>query len=311
MELSVVTTMYYSAPYLQEFYRRITQESKKLTDNYEIIFVNDGSPDNSLKFSVALCQDDPKICVVDLSRNFGHHRAMMTGLQYAKGDLVFLIDCDLEETPELLSKFHQKLTSESVDVVYGVQKKRRGSWFEKVSGEIYYWLLNSLSGINFPKNVVTARLMSQRYVKSLLRHRERELTIAGLWHITGYEQRAVIIDKHDKRKTTYNFFRKLRIFINSIVSFSDRLLILIFYSGVSISLISMCFIINIIFRKLTSGIDVIGWTSVIVSIWLVGGLILSSLGIIGLYISKIFIETKQRPYSITRAVYRRSTISEK
>lgn len=111
MDLSIVTTMYYSASYLKEFYSRICAAAKEITDNYEIIFVNDGSPDDSLDIAISLYEEDKKVRIVDLSRNFGHHKAIMTGLAYAKGDLVFLIDCDLEEEPELLIKFYKEMTN--------------------------------------------------------------------------------------------------------------------------------------------------------------------------------------------------------
>jgi len=106
MDLSIVTTLYYSAPYLREFHSRIKREAEKITNNYEIILINDGSPDDSLETAVSLYQEDQRVRIIDLSRHFGHHEAMMTGLARAKGDLVFLIDCDLEEEPELLRETH-------------------------------------------------------------------------------------------------------------------------------------------------------------------------------------------------------------
>ncbi|MEP0887343.1 glycosyltransferase family 2 protein [Leptolyngbya sp. NM2-A1] len=298
--------MYGSAPYLQEFYERVADEAQKITSSYEIIFVNDGSPDNSLDIAVKLYENDSKVRVLDLSRNFGHHKAMMTGLSHARGKLVFLIDCDLEEEPELLDVFYQKRMELDCDVVYGVQKNRKGNWFEKVTGAIYYRLLRQLSGIDFPKNVVTVRLMTRRYVKSLLRHRERELDMAGIWYITGYKQVSLTIIKHSKGETTYNFSKKLGILINAVTSFSNRPLIFIFYLGLLISSISAYCILDLVARKILFGIGLEGWTSLIVSIWFIGGLIISFLGIIGIYISKIFIETKQRPYSIIREIYQHS-----
>jgi putative glycosyltransferase len=303
MDISIITTMYYSAPYLKEFYERCCREIENITDRYEIIFVNDGSPDRSLELAVSLYEVDNKVRVIDLSRNFGHHKAMMTGLAHAKGKYIFLIDCDLEEEPELLSLFYQKLLEDKCDVVYGVQKERKGNWFEQITGEIYYQLLKSLSGIDFPKNIVTARLMTRRYVKSLLQHREREVTIAGLWHITGYNQIPMYVLKHAKGQTTYNFLKKFAILINAITSFSNKPLVFIFYTGLLISLISAYFILELIIRRLVFNVGLVGWTSLIVSIWFIGGLIICFLGVIGIYISKIFTETKQRPYTIIREIY--------
>jgi len=304
MYLSVVTTMYYSAPYIQEFYTRISKSAKEITDDYEIIIVNDGSPDESLDIAVKICYSDSKVKVIDLSRNFGHHRAMMTGLRCAKGEKVFLIDCDLEEEPELLNLFYSIYVSNgSCDVVYGVQEKRQGSWFRRLSGEIYYWVLRNITGIDFPKNILTARLMSRRYVRSLVKHQERELVMAGLLHITGYTQIPVPVKKYSKGKTTYSIRKRIRMFINGIVSFTDRPLIVIFYTGLAICMISSSCITYLLICKIFLKISLEGWTSLMVSIWFLGGLIILFLGVIGIYISKIFIETKQRPYTIVKDIY--------
>jgi len=295
--------MYHSAPYLEEFYERVSKSAKEITDDYEIIFVNDGSPDNSLDIAVALHEKDSRVSVVDLSRNFGHHRAMMTGLGYARGEKVFLIDCDLEEEPELLATFHEKFTNDGCDVVYGVQKTRKGGAFERISGNIFYTLFNRLSGIRMPHNLVTARLMSARYVKSLLLYKERELFLAGIWHITGYRQEPLFITKLSRDGTNYSLRKKFALAINAITSFSDKPLIFIFYTGIFISSISLLYILYLFCRKIFSGITISGWTSLIVSVWFLGGLTIFFIGVIGMYLSRVFVETKQRPYAIIRAIY--------
>lgn len=305
MEISIVTTMYYSSPYLKEFYRRIKVEVEKLSDNYEIIFVNDGSPDDSLEVAVSIYEHDSKVRVVDLSRNFGHHKAMMTGLSYAKGEKIFLIDCDLEEEPELFSLFYRQLLDRNCDVVYGVQKNRKGGFVEQLSGAFFYRLISYLSDTDLPQNIITARLMSRRYVKSLLKYQEREVFLAGVWHITGYKQVPIYVVKHSKSETTYSFSKKISILVNAVTSFSNKPLIFIFYLGLFIALISAVFILDLIVRKLLFNTTLVGWTSLIVSIWFIGGLIICFLGVIGMYISKIFIETKNRPYTIVRQLYQR------
>ena len=135
MDLSIVTTMYQSAPHLEEFYRRCCVAAEKITQHYEIILVNDGSPDSSLDIAVSLHEGDERVRVIDLSRNYGHHKAMMTGLAHARGKLVFLIDCDLEEDPELLEPFHEELLVSGADVTYGVQDSRGGRLFGRVAGQ--------------------------------------------------------------------------------------------------------------------------------------------------------------------------------
>lgn len=197
MKLSIVATLYQSASYIAEFHQRASAAAILYAgQDYEIILVNDGSPDNSLEISVELAEVDSHVVVVDLSRNFGHHKAMMTGLSYAKGKAVFLIDSDLEEEPEWLIGFSEQMVVEKCDVVFGVQERRKGGLIERWSGRWFYWLFKALTGLALPENIVTARIMSRRYVDALLRHEEREVFMAGLWFITGFIQRPQTIKKH-------------------------------------------------------------------------------------------------------------------
>lgn len=304
MDISIVTTMYRSSRYLPEFYDRVKREAEKITGDYEIIFVNDGSPDDSLLVALSMQKNDPRVCVVDLSRNFGHHKAMMTGLSYARGEKVFLIDCDLEEEPELLGAFYRKFTDTGCDVVYGVQARRKGRFFERFSGDLFYDFFNFIADTDLPRNIVTCRLMSRRYVESLLLHREKEVFLAGLWHITGFEQIPFEMKKHSKGSSSYSLRKKVSIFVNAVTSFSDKPLIYIFYTGALISFLAFCYMVYILARKFLFDIAVGGWPSLIVSIWFLGGLTILFVGVIGIYLSKIFIESKDRPYTIVRAVHR-------
>jgi putative glycosyltransferase len=304
MDLSIVTTLFKSAPYVNEFYSRISVAAEKITGNYEIIFVNDGSPDNSLDIVLDLYHKNKNIKIIDLSRNFGHHKAMMTGLEYAEGDLVFLIDCDLEEEPELLKDFFEKLKSSDADVVYGKQIRRKGGFFEKISGFLYYKIFNFFSGYPIPENLITVRLMRKKYVKNLILHKDKTLFMAGLWAITGFKQIHLDVNKHSKGTSSYTLLKKIAIAINSITSFSAKPLIIIFYLGLFLTLISFCTAIYFFLKKIIFASILSGWTSLIVSLWFLGGIIVCSLGIIGIYLSKIFEETKDRPYTVIRDIYK-------
>jgi putative glycosyltransferase len=303
MKLSIVTTLYQSAPYIEEFIRRATDAAKSMTDDYEIVLVNDGSPDKSLVLAVHLAELDSHVIVVDLSRNFGHHKAMMTGLSHSYGEQVFLIDSDLEEEPEWLLSFSAQMERDRCDVVYGVQDQRRGGLFERWSGEWFYRFFRMLTGLTLPENIVTARLMTRRYVDALLRHDEREVFLAGLWHITGFDQRSQTIKKHNTSGTTYTLRRKMSVLVNSVTSFSNAPLKAIFYIGVAISLLAGGYTTYLIINWLFLAQPLSGWTSVMASIWLLGGSIISFIGVIGIYLSKIFSETKHRPYTIVRQIY--------
>lgn len=304
VKLSIVATLYRSAPYIAEFHRRARAAARQLVgDDYEIVLVNDGSPDNSLDLAVQLAESDAHTIVVDLSRNFGHHKAMMTGLAHAKGERVFLIDSDLEEEPEWLVAFAEQMQGDCCDVVYGVQEQRKGSWFERWSGQWFYRFFKVLTGLALPENIVTARLMTRRYVDALLCHEEREVFMAGLWHITGFVQRPQTVTKHSTSETTYTFRGKMSLLVNSVTSFSNAPLVSIFYIGVSISLFAIFYIAYLFVHWIFLAKPLSGWTSVMASIWLLGGMVISFIGVVGIYLSKIFSETKQRPYTIVRQVY--------
>jgi putative glycosyltransferase len=304
MKLSIVATLYQSAPYITEFYQRASAAAKQLVgEDYEIVLVNDGSPDNSLDLAVQLTESDSHVVVVDLSRNFGHHKAMMTGLAHARGEQVLLIDSDLEEEPEWLIAFVDQMQRDRCDVVYGAQEQRKGGWFERWSGQWFYRFFKAITGLALPENIVTARLMTRRYVNALLRHEEREVFMAGLWHITGFDQRPQVVKKHSTSGTTYTFRKKMSLLVNSVTSFSNAPLVSIFYIGVSISLFAIFYIGYLAIQWMILAKPLSGWTSVMASIWLLGGLIISFIGVVGIYLSKIFSETKQRPYTIVRQIY--------
>ncbi len=306
IELSIVATLYRSALYIKEFCDRAAAVSSSLVgENYEIILVNDGSPDDSLKIAAELSKTNPHILVIDLSRNFGHHKAMMTGLAYSVGERVFLLDIDLEEEPEWLLSFVRQMENEQCDVVYGQQATRKGGVFERWSGELYYSLFNMVTKLNVAKNQVTARLMTRRYVDSLLRHQEREIMILGLWHITGFYQRPQLVVKRNTSETTYTLRHKMAILVNSITSFSAAPLIYIFYIGLAIFLLAGTYTSYLVLNWLLFSKPLEGWTSLMASIWLLGGAIIFFLGVIGIYLSKIYMETKERPYTIVRKFYGR------
>lgn len=303
MDLSIVTSLYYSAPHLEEFYARACAVAESITSSFEIIFVNDGSPDNSLEIMLSLYRTDHRLRIIDLSRNFGHHKAMMTGLAHARGDLVFLLDSDLEEEPELLKTFHEELRRTGADVVFGVQEKRKGKLFERLSGWLYFKVFNLLSTHPIPPNHITARLMTREYVDALMRHQEREFVMSGLWALTGFNQVPITVRKNHKATSSYGLRRKLSHLVNAITSFSNKPLVLIFYLGCFILLVSSIAAIDLIVRKVFFGTLLQGWASLIISIWLLGGLTIFCLGVIGIYLSKIFIEVKQRPYTIIKKVF--------
>ncbi|MFN4150109.1 MAG: glycosyltransferase family 2 protein, partial [Candidatus Sericytochromatia bacterium] len=191
MDISVVTTLYYSENYINEFYNQIISSLKEITNDFEIIFVNDGSPDNSLEVTLELKKNDSRIKILDLSRNFGHHKAIMTGLSESKGEFVFLIDSDLEENPNLLKVFWNEINNTDFDVIYSLQKYRKGNYFEKISGFIFYKVFNFFSYIKIPESASTCRIMKRRYIDELIKFKESDLFITGVLAATGFKQKGI------------------------------------------------------------------------------------------------------------------------
>lgn len=303
MTLSVVTTLYRSARQLDEFHRRVTDAASRVTTDYEIVLVNDGSPDDSLEVALALHRRDSRVRVVDLSRNFGHYAALMAGLRHARGDRVFMIDSDLEEEPEWLSEFQARLDETGSDVVYGVQRTRKGGWFERGSGWLFYEVIAKRLGVPVPSNVVTARLMTRRFVDALTRFREREFTILALCAITGFAQEPMLVQKLSRGRSTYTLARRVATLVNSITSFSNRPLILVFYLGCFIMSVSGAAALVLVWKRLTGGVGVPGFASLVVSMWFLGGLMVFCIGLVGIYLAKVFVEVKRRPSAIVRAKY--------
>lgn len=305
MTISVVTTLYNSGPYIEEFYRRVLAQLQALQADYEVVFVDDGSPDNALEVAVAISGRDPHVSVVELSKNFGHHKAMMTGLGQAGGELVFLIDVDLEEPPEILDEFYRELNDKSVDIVFGVQQERHGPWYQRVSGEAFYHLYNLLSTNVVPRNQLRARLMTRRYVDALLRHREQLFMIEILCNLNGFKQIAYPMNKVGyKGVTSYTLARRIRLFIAGITMSSNRPLIFIGYLGALITILAVFYTGFTLLEYMFGVANPDGWTSLIISVWFLGGLTIFSLGIIATYLSVMFEEVKGRPYSIIAKIHR-------
>ena len=301
--ISIVTALYNSAGYIEEFIARCTEAVTQLTDDYEIILVNDASPDNSLAVAVELQRQDPHLVVIDLSRNFGQHKANWTGLSHATGDYIFLIEADLEELPEWLLPFYEQLTADdSIDVVYGLQASRKGGWIERISGDLFYRIFNLFSQVRIPPNHITVRLMSRRYVKAFVAHQERDLFVGGMYELAGFGQQPHIVTKLSHSETTYNLGRKLNLLVNAIVSFSSLPLWLIFWIGLFVSFSAFGVIVWVVI-KWAAGNPQPGWASLIASIWAVGGLVMASIGTIGIYLKKIMAEIKSQPYTIIRHIY--------
>lgn len=304
--------MYRSASYLNEFHRRVSAAAAGLFERIEFVYVNDGSPDESLDAALALQRDDSRIRIVDLTRNFGHHHAIVAGLEHTRGDLVFLIDCDLEEDPETLGALLEAMNTNEADVAFGVQTARKGGFLERWGGSLTYRLVDALSGdLRLPANMVVTRIMTRRYVQRFLEHGETAIVFSALAATTGFRQIAVAVHKHSKGTTTYDLRRRFGMFVKTTVAFSDRPLHYIAYLGLATLISSLIYIAYLVFAFIRYQSVPAGYTSLAASVWLLGGLILFSIGIVAIYLSVVFVEVKRRPRYLVRAVYRRPAEDER
>ena len=310
MKLSIVSTLYRSSKFLDELVQRVVAEASAITEDFEYVFVNDGSPDDSLEKVLALQKREPRIVVVDLSRNFGHHHAIMAGLSEVRGEYVFLLDADLEDQPEWLGEFWNILHEDpGLDVVHGLQESRSS---HRLGGHLFYRLFNLISDVKIPNSPTTARLMTRRYVEHVSQLPDRNIFMEGLFAWTGFRQQGHTVRvTHDKERSSYTSIRRFKLLFNSLTSFSGAPLQMIAVVGFLISLISGLYGTYLVIRKLMfpDQIDM-GYTSIFVSIWFVGGLLMVQLGVIGFYLSRIFREVKNRPRFVIKAIHREDNLRD-
>ncbi|MFK7847931.1 MAG: glycosyltransferase family 2 protein [Rhodothermales bacterium] len=308
IELSIVATMFKSERFIPEFRQRVVDAAEKITSDFEVVLVNDGSPDESAAIVKAICAADPRFVLVDLSRNFGHHAAIMAGLEAARGEWVYLTDSDLEEQPEWLPEFWSAATKGNHDVVYGVQERRTGRRFDNLLGRIFWSLLNAGAGINIPENQMTCRLMSRAYLDSLLSVRDRVLYLGGLFPWVGYRQHPLQLVKTPRTvdtKSTYGLTRKLRQAVDSMTSFTAAPLTLFFAAGALIWVGSLVYGLTLVAQRAFFPDTILsGFTSIMFSIWFLGGSIMLGIGVVGQYIAKVFQEVKDRPQYVVRSITR-------
>ncbi len=297
--------MYRSADFVPEFYARMVAAAERVTSAFEIILVDDGSPDSSLASAIALADSDNRVRVVELSRNFGHHPAILAGLRHARGEYVFLIDIDLEEQPEWLGEFWRDLHQNPADMIYGVQSHRSGTAMKRHTGALFYRLFNLASDISIPENGCTVRLMNRSYLNAVSSLTESDVFMMGLFSWTGFVQRPrPVVRKRRSTASTYTPLRLVALSVNAITSFSSYPLTVIFAGGLVITLLSLAFACKLLVQKIMyPDIILSGFTSIMVSLWLLGGTIISVLGVIGMYVGKIFAEAKSRPQYVVRRIH--------
>jgi putative glycosyltransferase len=300
--ISIVTSVYRSAETIEAFIDRSLAVAAPFADRVELIVVDDGSPDRSAEIVRDIVDRDERVVLVQLSRNFGHHLALLTGLERARGDLVFLIDSDLEEEPEHLASLLPLMRATGADVVYGVQQQRKGRWIERFTGKLFYDVFNALTEVRMPLNVSTMRLMSGRYVRSLTLFRDRNPVLVPLMLVAGYRQVEYKFVKKSTSATTYSLSRRLSLLVLAVTSFTAKPLALMFWLSLLMSTGAFVVGLAVVLRALFGPVQD-GWSSLMAAIVFFFSLNALFTGILGLYLKLVFDEVKDRPRTVVREVY--------
>lgn len=306
MKLSVVTTIYRSSSQIHEFFARAVAAADQIGATAEVIFVNDGSPDDGLAIGRKLAEADHRAVVVDLAANVGQHRALWTGMRFATGDYIAIMDGDLEEDPLWLADFFRLMISTGSDVAYGVQRAKKGGLIYRACRHIFYSAIKTFTSASFPRNVVTARLMTRSYLTALLEYDEREIFLVGIMHMVGFKQISLEVDKISLSPSSYSLGKLIRIFVTHTTSFSITPLLGVFIAGLSILALSVLGILTILILRLTGDITIPGWASTMAAFAFFSGISIFFNGIIAIYIGTIFLEVKRRPIATVRALYKQA-----
>lgn len=265
---------------------------------FELIFVNDGSSDNTLSLLHGLSSDFITVNVINLSRNFGKESAMTAGIDFAKGDAVIILDADLQDPPELIKDLIELWQKENADVVYGQRVSRNGeTWLKKATAHMFYRVINFISRVSIPRNTGDFRLMNRRAVNALATLREHHRFMKGLFAWIGYKQIPLHYHRAPRAagRTKWDYLKLWNLSLEGITGFSMTPLRMASLFGLLIAVFAFVFGAAIIIRTIISGNDVPGYASLMVMITFLSGIQLVSIGILGEYIGRIFNETKHRP----------------
>lgn len=293
---SVVSPVYKGEKMIEELVSRIQISLSQLTESYEIILVNDASPDDSWRMIELECRKDKRIKGINLSRNFGQHYAITAGLNYAKGEWIVVMDCDLQDRPEELPNLYCK-TKDGYDIVLAQRIERKDSFIKKLSSTLFYGVFSYLTDTTQDKTVANFGIYSKAVIESLLSMKDAVRYFPTMIQWVGYRKLYLPV-KHSERKegkSSYSFSILLNLAFNNILAFSDKPLRLIVKLGFSISLLALLIAVYYCLRYWFGNISVSGFTTIAFSLWFIAGILISLLGILGLYIGRIFNQVKGRP----------------
>jgi dolichol-phosphate mannosyltransferase len=304
MKISIISPVYKAYNMLDELVRRIIQSVETISFEYEIILVDDACPENSWEKIEALAKEYSNIKGIKLSRNFGQHYAITAGLDYATGDWVVVMDCDLQDQPEEIEKLFNK-AKQGYEIVLAQRKNRKDTFIKKTYSKVFYRTLGYLTGSDQDETIANFGIYSKKVVIEIIKLRESIRYFPTMVKWIGFRVAKVPVE-HTERiegKSSYNMKKMLNLALDIILAYSDKPLRLTIKLGVIISFIAIMMAFYTLIKWLVGGIIVIGYASLITSIWFLSGCILITLGVVGLYVGKTFEGVKNRPlYIIEKTV---------
>lgn len=300
-KISVVIPCYKCAGSLVDLHERLVLNLEGITKEFEIIFINDASPENDWEIVKELAAKDSRVFGINLSRNFGQHCAITAGLDHCNGDWVVVMDGDLQDRPEEIPKLFSK-AQEGYDVVVGRRKNRKDSFMVRMTSKLFYIVFNYLTNQKLDNKVANLGIYSKKVISNVRKLKEADRSFGLLVVLVGFSRFELDID-HSYRaagESSYSFSSRFKMAIDHILSHSNKPLIIAIQTGFSISFFALLYALWLVLRYFMSSNVVDGWTSLIVSLYFLSGLIVVVVGIVGLYVGKIYTETKNRPLYIVK-----------
>lgn len=299
MVISVIIPCYNEELVVLETHKRLSEVMKQTGMDYELVFINDGSRDQTFPLLYQLSQTDSAVKIINFSRNFGHQCAVTAGINHCNGDLAVIIDADLQDPPEVILDMLEIQQKENANVVYGVRKKREGeSKFKLLTAKYFYRILNKLSDVQFPVDTGDFRLIDRKIINEFNHLHEKNKYIRGLISWMGYKQVPCYYERKERfaGETKYPLKKMLKFAATGLLAFSKKPLKVAIWTGLASVIIGLIYaLIILIFKILYPSSYVVGWTSIIFIIIFFGGIQLLTIGILGEYIGNLFDEAKDRP----------------
>lgn len=299
--ISIVSPVYKGERMVAELVRRNVESICSLTDDYEIILVNDASPDNSWSEIVRQCAENPRVKGINLSRNFGQHYAITAGLRYATGEWVIVMDCDLQDRPEEIPNLYRK-AQEGFDIVYARRAVRKDGFVKKSTSALFYRVFRRLSGMESDKAVANFGIYHKRVIEEFNRMPEQSRFFPSQIRYLGFKDTAIDVEHSERSegKSSYSLMKRFKLGFDVVVSNSNKPLRFAVGLGFCMSALSFLLALYNVIAKWAGVIQVPGYTTTVFSIWFVGGLLLLVMGIMGLYIGKIYDQVKGRQLFIVK-----------